>query len=85
MTNDAGFNGGVVPPVPPALPPERETQPNGLPERIIRGPKDEDLHKFAAPVWMEEIQKNKIFNRQKRLLAEDRDQCYKPHFRLADC
>jgi hypothetical protein len=55
MTND-GMNGSAIPPVPPALPPERETQPNGLPERINRGPKDDDLHKFAAPVWIEEIQ-----------------------------
>ena len=28
--------------------------------------------KFAGPIWLEEIQRNKIFNRQKSLLSEDR-------------
>ena len=69
---EKGFNGGVTPPQAPALPPERETPFNGGPDKFVRGPKDDDPHRFAAPVWMEEIQKNKIFNRQKRLLSEDR-------------
>ena len=71
MTADNGLNGSAIPPIPPALPPERENQSYGR-ERIIRGPKDDEMHKFAAPVWIEEIQKNKMFNRQKRLLSEDR-------------
>ena len=34
---------------------------------------DEDTGpKFASPIWLEEIQRNKIFNRQKSLLSEDR-------------
>jgi hypothetical protein len=66
------FNGGVTPPQAPALPPERETPLYGGPNKLVRGPRDDDANKFAAPVWMEEIQKNKIFNRQKRLLSEDR-------------
>ena len=33
---------------------------------------DEDRPKFTSPIWLEEIQKNKIFNRQKSLLSEDR-------------
>ena len=34
---------------------------------------DEDKGpKFASPIWLEEIQRNKIFNRQKSLLSEDR-------------
>ena len=33
---------------------------------------DDDLRpKFASPVWIDEIQKNKIFNRQKSLLSND--------------
>ena len=35
---------------------------------------DEDVElrpKFASPIWIEEIQKNKIFNRQKSLLSEE--------------
>ena len=41
------------------------------------GEKDEeeeeaDLRpKFASPIWIDEIQKNKIFNRQKSLLSEE--------------
>ena len=34
---------------------------------------DEDKGpKFASPIWLEEIQRNKIFNRQKSLLSQDR-------------
>ncbi len=28
--------------------------------------------KFASPIWLEEIHSNKIFNRQKSLLSEDK-------------
>ena len=33
---------------------------------------DDKGPKFASPIWLEEIQRNKIFNRQKSLLSEDR-------------
>ncbi len=32
---------------------------------------DDDRPRIRAPVWLEEIQKNKIFNRQKSLLSEE--------------
>ena len=67
-------DGGRTPPEPPALPPD--SQFNGGINKPFRGPReetDDSQHpKFAAPIWMEEIQKNKIFNRQKRLLSEDK-------------
>ena len=31
---------------------------------------DDKGPKFASPIWLEEIQRNKIFNRQKSLLSE---------------
>ena len=33
---------------------------------------DESRPKFASPIWLEEIHNNKIFNRQKSLLSEDK-------------
>ena len=37
--------------------------------------------KFASPIWIDEIQKNKIFNRQKSLLSEEsiKDLSNEPH------
>lgn len=32
---------------------------------------DEEKHKFVSPAWLEEIQQNRMFNRQKSLLSED--------------
>lgn len=40
------------------------------------GPEDDDevemRPKFASPIWLQEIHSNKIFNRQKSLLSEDK-------------
>ena len=55
---------------PPDSPEHKET--DSLLESTQEEEYDEDKPKFTSPIWLEEIQKNKIFNRQKSLLSEDR-------------
>ena len=41
-------------------------------DSLLGSDDEDDRPKFASPIWLEEIQKNKIFNRQKSLLSEDK-------------
>lgn len=67
---DCGRPPPVAPPMPPE-PPEREPLTNGF--SVSRHTDNEENQpKFSAPIWIEEIQKNRIFNKQKKLLSEEK-------------
>lgn len=67
---DRGRPPPAAPPMPPE-PPEREPLTNGF--TVSRATDaDENQPKFSAPIWIEEIQKNRIFNKQKKLLSEEK-------------